>query len=222
MEKTSTSPTSPTSPTSCSICKSKIMKYTEKKAYGYARNWSKDKTHYHYGIPFYTYGICEVYHLNKDSLTKIVWNPCIRCNIKGFSEKKNKPVKSLKKEEKDEKDDEKEEKDDEKEDEKETEYVSHRELELLKDDFETLRQEIQALKQDLDAAINTSLTTILEKPEKSEKSEKKRLTISIQENRPKKILKTPKSYHNTPQAQDSEPATPASGGRRKFSKFKRK
>jgi hypothetical protein len=72
----------------CRKCKNGFTHFLEQKSYQTVRKRAKDKTHSHYGIAYYRYGICEKHHYNKLNKVKVIWDPCLRCKIGGVTKYK--------------------------------------------------------------------------------------------------------------------------------------
>jgi len=62
-----------------------IEKYVERKSYKPAKKFSEDFSHHHYGIAYHMYGICPSFHYTRLHKTKVIWDPCLRCNFGGVT-----------------------------------------------------------------------------------------------------------------------------------------
>lgn len=71
----------------CKDCKEKIVRYLERKSYCMAKKLSPDKTHFHYGVSYYRYGVCIAHHHTRIRISKIIWDPCLKCNFKGVTKR---------------------------------------------------------------------------------------------------------------------------------------
>lgn len=69
----------------CPVCGKEFSKFVEKKSYAMCREKSEDKDHFHYGTPFFIYGVCDKFHFSKHKLAKVLWDPCVRCHLKGHT-----------------------------------------------------------------------------------------------------------------------------------------
>lgn len=78
----------------CSVCNGKFVHYNEKKSYLTSRKRSNDNTHFHHGITFFRYGICDKFHYTRIRKTKVIWDPCIRCKFKGITKYKVPKIKN--------------------------------------------------------------------------------------------------------------------------------
>jgi len=65
----------------CPLCDTPIERYTERKCFENLKTLAKDSSHFHYGTPYYRYGVCQQFHFLKGELIKTIWNPCYRCNF---------------------------------------------------------------------------------------------------------------------------------------------
>jgi hypothetical protein len=71
----------------CKTCGGDLIRFIERKSYCMFRKRAKDNTHYHYGVGFYRYGVCEKHHYTRCNKTKVIWDPCIKCKMKGVTTK---------------------------------------------------------------------------------------------------------------------------------------
>lgn len=68
---------------SCRKCKQDIIRYVEKKSFQTIKERVSDNSHFHYGVPYFRYGICRRLHMTKFKMCKVIWDPCIKCKFKG-------------------------------------------------------------------------------------------------------------------------------------------
>ena len=77
----------------CKRCKlegkdSLIKKEIEKRSFHTVKKQSVDRTHCHNGIVYYVYGLCERFHYERLYKSKVIWDPCLRCKMKGVTKYK--------------------------------------------------------------------------------------------------------------------------------------
>jgi len=72
----------------CEICSEVLDRFEDRKSFYIAKKSSDDNSHFHHGITYYLYGICSRHHLTRLQKTKVIWDPCIKCNMKGVTKYK--------------------------------------------------------------------------------------------------------------------------------------